>query len=406
VKRQDYLAPLLAGHPGRLERDQLEILTALISGPSFGPVYRGAIITIPGAHPVYRWVCVVAACERPRSGGSDLCSVHMRDWAGQNEQGIGKAAFVAAAQGLDRRVGAEEIVCRICVKRPAAHAGTRLCETHLCRWGNHRELTGENDEGFADWVSRERPCPGYGTCAAAVCPNLAESPLGLCPWHSGRYRRDGSPGTAMLADQWWRSGREGDLVSYADQVAFRRWCTAVPAQPWPGQINLRGLRPLARAEIQWGMFAHARRARPTRWDVGGIRSLAESCRTLDAGSLLDAGPDAASFPKQARRIAKEIMHELRLVYFTPEQARDAGFLETEHFGVLFPQRMSHFDLTGIPQRWLRDLTWDHLAGVLRSPSRPRSAGPFDDIRRAAVELGAFLEVDAPGGGHDPAAPAA
>ena len=74
----------------------------------------------------------------------------------------------------------------------------------------------------------------------------------------------------------------------------------------------------------------------------------------------------------------------------------------EHFGVLFPHRMSHFDLTSIPQRWLRDLTWDYLADLLRSPRCPRSGGPFDGYRRAALELGVFLELEAPGGGHDPA----
>jgi integrase len=100
-------------------------------------------------------------------------------------------------------------------------------------------------------------------------------------------------------------------------------------------------------------------------------------------------------------IAKEILHELRLVYFTPAEAKDAGFLETEHFGVLFPHRMSHFDLTSIPQRWLRDLTWDYLADLLRSPRCPRSGGPFDGYRRAALELGVFLELEAPHGGHDP-----
>jgi integrase len=94
---------------------------------------------------------------------------------------------------------------------------------------------------------------------------------------------------------------------------------------------------------------------------------------------------------------------LRLVYFTPDEAKEAGFLETEHFGVLFPHRMSHIDLTGIPQRWLRDLTWDYLADLLRSPRCPRTASPIDDLRRAAVELGVFLEIEAPGGGHDPRA---
>ncbi len=33
---------------------------------------------------------------------------------------------------------------------------------------------------------------------------------------------------------------------------------------------------------------------------------------------------------------------------------------------------------------------------------PRTRGPFDQFRRAAAELSAFLEADAPGGGHDPA----
>jgi integrase len=64
--------------------------------------------------------------------------------------------------------------------------------------------------------------------------------------------------------------------------------------------------------------------------------------------------------------------------------------------------MSHIDLTGVPQRWLRDLTWDYMADLLRSPRCPRSASPIDGFRRAAVELGVFLEIEAPGGGHDPA----
>ena len=30
-----------------------------------------------------------------------------------------------------------------------------------------------------------------------------------------------------------------------------------------------------------------------------------------------------------------------------------------------------------------------------------AGGVVDGIRRAAIELGAFLEIDAPGGGHNP-----
>ena len=54
MRRQEYLRPLLADRPGQAGRDRLEILTALIAGPSFDPVYRPDIITIPGGHPIYR----------------------------------------------------------------------------------------------------------------------------------------------------------------------------------------------------------------------------------------------------------------------------------------------------------------------------------------------------------------
>ena len=404
MRRQEYLRPLLADRPGQAGRDRLEILTTLIAGPSFDPVYRPDIITIPGGHPVYRWACVVADCERPRTGGSDLCSVHRGQWAGESARGIGMAAFVTAAHGLDERVGSREAICRICPGRPAAHSDLRLCQRHLSRWAFRRNEAGEGAD-FALWVSEEQPCPGYGPCGAVICPSLADSPLGLCAWHGSRYRRDGAPGRAAMPGSWWqryeRCGKPVPL-EYADQAAFRRWCETVSAQPWPGQINLRGLRPLVRAEIQWGLFVHTQRARPSRWDLGWIRALVTTCRALEVNSLVDFEFGAGSSPEFTGAIAKEILHELRLVYFTPAEARDAGFLETEHFGVLFPHRMSHFDLTGIPQRWLRDLTWDYLADLLRSPRCPRSGGPFDGYRRAALELGVFLELEAPGGGHDPA----
>jgi integrase len=402
IKRADYLRPLYAGDPGRAGRDRLEILTALISGPSFDPVFRGDIISIPRGHPVYRWECVVDGCERTRSGGSDLCSVHSREFAAARERGTTKAAFVTAARGLDRHVRAAEITCRICPQRPAAHTELRLCQRHLSRW-SYQNAGGAD---FTEWVSGQEALPGYGGCRVVVCPNLADSPLGLCSWHGTAYQRDGSPGGAALpGPSWWHQHEQLGRpvpVSCTDETAFRSWCATTTAQPWPGQINLRGLRPLVRAEIQWGLFAHTRRGRPTRWDLAWIRALISTCRALEVDSLIGFEFGAGASAEFTGAIAKEMLHELRLVYFTPEQAKDAGFLETEHFGVLFPHRMSHIDLTGIPQRWLRDLTWDYIADLLRSPGCPRTASPLDGLRRAAIELGVFLDLEAPGGGHDPA----
>ena len=257
---------------------------------------------------------------------------------------------------------------------------------------------------LAAWLGEQLPLAGYGSCRVAVCTNLADSPLGLCPWHSSRYHRDKRPGRARLPSSWWHRYEQFGRpvpIDYADEAAFRRWCATTPAPWWPGQINLRGLRPLVRAEIKWGLFIHTQRARPTRWDLGWIRSLVATCRDHDVETLIGFPLGAGGSAYFTGAIVKEILHELRLVYFTPAETKDAGFIETDHFGVRFDQRASHVDLTGIPQRWLRDLVWDYLAAMLQSPRCPRSGGVIDGIRRAAIELGAFLEIDAPGGGHDP-----
>jgi hypothetical protein len=66
----------------------------------------------------------------------------------------------------------------------------------------------------------------------AVCTNLADSPLGLCPWHSSRYQRDTRPGHAGLPSSWWhRYDQFGRPVpiDYADEAAFGRWCAITPA---------------------------------------------------------------------------------------------------------------------------------------------------------------------------------
>lgn len=339
MKRQDYLRPLSGGRGERAGRDRLELLAALIASPPFDPVYRPDIIKIPQDHPVYRWECAVAGCERSRTGGADLCTTHQREWARDSGRGIGKAAFVTAAEGRGRRAGTEGLACQICRERPARHGDLLLCHRHVDRWFRHRRLTGEGAD-FAGWLSEEQPLPGYGFCVVAVCPNLAASPLGLCSWHASRYRGDGCPGGAALpGSRWHRYEQFGTRtpVGYADEAAFRRWCHAAPAQPRPGQLNLRGLRPLVRAEIQWGLHAHVLRARPARWDLYCVQSLVTTCRELEAGSLADLGSGSG---KSARAIIREILHELRLVYFTPAEAREAGFLETAHFGVLFPLALS------------------------------------------------------------------
>jgi integrase len=398
------LLQLYADRPDQASRDRLEILTALAGGPSFDPVYRPDVIKIPRGHAIYRWECVVEHCERTRSGGTDLCTAHLEEWARAREAGdAGKAAFVSAAAGLDRHERAEQGACRVCPGRPAVHTRLRLCQRHVSRLRDSQAAAG-GEADFGHWLAGQDPFEGYGTCRVVVCPDLAASPLGLCSGHATRYKNAGRPGGASLPRYWSHCFEQQELevpLTIDDGQRFGDWCAREWATPWPGQVNLRGLRPLLRAEIRWTMFANSQQQRPNKWDLGWIQKLVNLARDRDAGSLTDL--DLDDFPRFNAGIARSMLHHLRLIYFTLSQTRDAGFIETDHFGVRFPHRASHVDLTAVPQRWLRDLLWDHLAALMRSPRCPRTAMPLDEIRRAATELGAFLEVEAPGGGHDPAA---
>ncbi|MEV7189648.1 tyrosine-type recombinase/integrase [Kitasatospora sp. NPDC093102] len=398
------LLPLYSDRPDREGRDRLEILTALIGAPAFDPIFRDVIIRVPQGHRVYQWACVVEACERARHSGLDLCSTHFQEWGTARESGTTRAEFLTAAGPLPRAEYDREGSCLICPDRPTSpRTELRLCIRHYGAW-KYSVSVRDASVDFDQWVADQEPCEGYGDCQVTVCPGLALSPLGLCCWHRHRYMRDRRPGGAALPSSWWqRYEKLGQpvRVSYADQNAFRTWCAAVDPAPRPEQVNLRGLRPLLRAEIQWALFAHTQEDRHSIWKLDWIQKLVNLARARDAGSLTDL--DLDGFPRFHTAIVKKMLHYLRLVYFTPQQAREAGFIETDHFGVRFPARASHIDLTAISQRWLRDLLWDYTADLITSPRRPRTAAPIDGIRRACTELSAFLEVDATSGGHDPSA---
>ncbi|HZM65676.1 MAG TPA: hypothetical protein VFC16_05170, partial [Nakamurella sp.] len=240
--------PLQPCSPGRdrEDRDRLEILTALINGPSFDPMFRPDVIDVPADHPVYRWICVVDRCERPRTGGTDLCGEHQQQWAQDRSRGAGKAEFLLAAKGLLRHVRVEDMPCRICPDRPVVHSELLLCRSHNLRWYRHRQTIGEAAD-FTEWCRAQPALAGYGRCTVTVCLSRANSPLGLCGRHESRYDRDDRPGRAVLPDRWWHRFEQHDRpvpIEYADEHAFRRWCATTPAPPFRGQINLLGLRPL------------------------------------------------------------------------------------------------------------------------------------------------------------------
>ena len=145
-----------ASQPDRQSRDRLEILTALIDAPSFDPLFRAEVIDIPPGHSVDRLECVVTDCERPRSGGSELCGEHLQQWAGDRARGVGKAAFLTAAMGLPRHVRIADMACRLCPDRPVVMDAQSALRAWYERFGF--EVTGSEflDDGIPHLPMRRR----------------------------------------------------------------------------------------------------------------------------------------------------------------------------------------------------------------------------------------------------------
>ncbi|MFJ2810566.1 tyrosine-type recombinase/integrase [Kitasatospora sp. NPDC087271] len=389
------------------------MLNALIAAPSFDPLFRADVIVVPPDHPTFAWQCGVAECERVKVDGAEFCTEHYSEWRSLRRDGGDDAtltAFLESARPLKARSVPSPPPCLICVDVPAWSAN-QLCYLHNYRlthdrweWrhGRKRELD------FQEWLGEMKPLPSFGPCRVFVCPEEAVHLLGLCRRHFLLYQKEERPGGATAPKNWGRMLTEWNrtpVVTYEDEAAFRQWCRGTGTVHHAyAKVSLLGLRPLVKAEIQWAMFHHTQVPHPGGpvWQMARVQTLVEECRRSGVGSLvdLDMPSSAKGNVPDHYSIGRVMLRYLRLVYFTREDSRDAGFIETEHFGVRFPHRMSHWDLTGVSQRWLRDLLWDSMAHRLETKP-PRSGATLDQNRRACVELSAFLEARAPGGGHDP-----
>ncbi|MFD2692024.1 DUF6262 family protein [Streptomyces phyllanthi] len=396
--------------PGRTDatpigRDRLELLTALIDAPAFDPLFRDTLIFIPPHHPVYAWQCAVDGCMRIRRVSHNLCGTHCLEWEQAERAGQTKRAFMDAATALPAARGVDYGRCLICPDRPAVSPTTRLCQQHQTRW--QYGAAADVDRGqFEHWARAQHPLPSYGLCTAR-CPFLACTSLSLCIQHLSRYNLDD------VREQPDRRTNAG-----ASRTASHLpLSTVTRTHSMPGALTPSRSRsqdwstctasPVAAGRDPVGLHAHAQCAQHSEWTTNGIRNTIKHCWRGSFTSLMDlhdgsyAGLTRKQMDSEVRTIIWEIINGLRCVYYSPSDTKDAGFLETDHFGRRFKNARSHFNITAVPQRWLRDLLWDHFAEWLRSPQCPRTRGPFDQMRRAAVELGVFLETDAPAAGHDP-----
>ncbi|MEU0896770.1 tyrosine-type recombinase/integrase [Streptomyces massasporeus] len=398
--------PLVAVDSPQAKRtvtDRLEVLQALIDAPGFDPLLRPDVVQVPPDHPTYGWSCRVPECGRWKMAGKDLCCVHDGEWLAWQKNGGHIGDFLQDAEPLTSVRWLVAPSCRLCPDMPAK-GQEGMCYLHTERWIGYRKI--RRDKGrqadFQTWLATQKPFSGFGKCQVVACPSVADHPLGLCRQHHHRYLNAGKPGGAAVPPGWTpRDLERGNLavVTYVHEAAFRTWCMTMRPIARMNQLSLLGLRPLVKAEIKWTMSRYKPQPDAARgWSLAWLQHVADECREQKVNSLADFDP--AEGRAHTGHIIKVMLGYLRHVYFTREDTKDAGFIDTELYGVRIRDRGTVVDLSAVTQRWLRDLLWDHLDARLTADP-PRSNSTLTRPRRGCVELSAFLEAETPAGGHDP-----
>jgi integrase len=379
----------LAGLPviGRFEK--------LIGADAFPAWLCEEVIEFDRRDPIYGYCCGVGDCAHSLARASLYCSPHERERQQALAAGIAEPDWLASAvpgcpSGNRTAVRAPIVACGICPDRDAV-SRSGLCRSHANSMAKRRAACAARGETFDEerWRQQQRPLPSLGRCAIRSCVAscCSESARGLCTRH-------------------WRIGRKRMAEAVAQgrdpDEALARWIVSVEHDP-QGQLDLSGLPRLVELEIRYGLFRHAQVDRAAKWFPAWLRTLVAAVRKLGVNSLRELSLEEGWVAQQSHvdRIAKEMIREVERVHVILRETRNLGYVDPAYWGVKLKNRLSAFDLTGVRQDWLREVTWNSLAADLDSEKRPRSSGPFEARRRAVICLSAYLHDYAPEGGHDP-----
>ena len=315
---------LLPSTDARAGRDRLEVLTALISAPSFDPLFRADIIKIPPGHPVYRWNCLVdgvragqGRARRPvlgaSSGGGDE----------QRTQGGTRAGFLQLRR---RPVLADGAASGRAGSAPSGRPATWPCGcvTTISPAGITTGTGTVTALASTRWLAGQEPLPATAAARSASAPSWRTRRSGLCRSARGTLPVAGKPrrgGPAVSVGQPLRAPRPGPCPlstptsrrSAGGARRPRRCCG-------PRRSTCAACTRCCGPRSSGACPAHAQGS-TGRWELAPLQHLADYGRAHGLRSLTDLDRDDPCLRKavgrEVVRIAHAIARGLQPVYLHP-----------------------------------------------------------------------------------------
>ncbi|MGH3304104.1 MAG: tyrosine-type recombinase/integrase, partial [Streptosporangiaceae bacterium] len=327
---------------------------------------RTMMLSLPASHPTLGWpVCQVPGCDaiaETRRGAAGLCAACASYMARTGTREVPAACAKTYTIGVGR--------CAAGCPRPWESRRRPLCAAHDHQQRVVLKLTVEA------FLARPgvSPLPGFGPCRVLACPRLRYSGTSLfCKAHHSRWRQAAKSDPGLEAEQWRRTE---------------------PAVAEAGTISMRGLPPLAVAEILYGLQRRCAEGIKTHRAV--LRPLCDDLRRTQAASITEL---PAPGRRQRRYLLRSLADHCRLALSSPDAEQGKDVWDLRVFG-----HRGSLDFTVIGLGWLRVAARRWAAEDLPRRRGRNAANIWQYTLSSLTELDTSLRVQRGDHGSDPARP--
>ncbi len=360
----------------------------------FEPWLLANPIVFPPLHETFGFACRIPKCNGGKADSvtRGLCVEHAKGFSAVRHAPMSLDTFVTQAVPVVGIIGwalVRRPNCAIDCDREIDSQNTNLCGACMAA---RREARKNPDFDEATWRSTQTPRPAFGVCVITKCVHDGE-----------RLSIKGNEGTRLCTTHYqnWKTGKAKRGVTWAEWKAATEAgdSVATSVEDARGTVDLSHLPAALAREFRYGLHSHARNARRTEWRPVALRDTVALLVDLGVETLRDpalkSAADNYARGSMMRRILLELPNAARALTVTAQESRDEGWFVPLLVGATnfkdVHERTVPWDLTQITQRWLRDLTWDHLQDASLATKGKPGASMVSIRVKGVVLLSAILE---------------